>query len=275
MQPCQKLCTSATRGAASGRSSILAATAPECHQLPGVATSGAVPHHDACQGARARHERARPDPRFRRAVHPADRAPRARERGLLRDPAVHRRARRRSAPSRRRRSSSRAARPRPPRPQRHARPDVVFELGLPILGICYGEQTICAQLGGKVEIGHHREFGRAFIEVVDRCLLFEGLLEPGRAHAGLDEPRRQGGRAAAGLSRGRDLGGLAVRRDRRRRAPDLRRAVPPRGRAYARRRRAAAELHPSGRRLPRRRGAWRAFARARPRGSASRSARRG
>jgi GMP synthase (glutamine-hydrolysing) len=58
-------------------------------------------------------------------------------------------------------------------------PEVVFELAVPILGICYGEQTICAQLGGKVEIGHHREFGRAFIDVVDRCALFEGLLEPG------------------------------------------------------------------------------------------------
>jgi GMP synthase (glutamine-hydrolysing) len=58
-------------------------------------------------------------------------------------------------------------------------PEVVFELGVPVLGICYGEQTICAQLGGKVEMGHHREFGRAFIDVVDGCLLFEGLLEPG------------------------------------------------------------------------------------------------
>jgi GMP synthase (glutamine-hydrolysing) len=58
-------------------------------------------------------------------------------------------------------------------------PEIVFELGVPILGICYGEQTICAQLGGKVEMGHYREFGRAFIDVVDRCLLFEGLLEPG------------------------------------------------------------------------------------------------
>jgi GMP synthase (glutamine-hydrolysing) len=58
-------------------------------------------------------------------------------------------------------------------------PDVVFELGVPILGICYGEQTICAQLGGKVEIGHHREFGRAFIDVTDRCALLEGVFEPG------------------------------------------------------------------------------------------------
>jgi GMP synthase (glutamine-hydrolysing) len=48
-----------------------------------------------------------------------------------------------------------------------------------VLGICYGEQTICAQLGGKVEIGHHREFGRAFIGVTERCALFEGIFEPG------------------------------------------------------------------------------------------------
>ena len=58
-------------------------------------------------------------------------------------------------------------------------PAVVFELGVPILGICYGEQTICAQLGGKVEIGHHREFGRAFIDVVEGCALFEGVFAPG------------------------------------------------------------------------------------------------
>ena len=50
---------------------------------------------------------------------------------------------------------------------------------MPILGICYGEQTICAQLGGKVEIGHHREFGRAFLDVTGRCALFEGVFEPG------------------------------------------------------------------------------------------------
>ncbi len=50
---------------------------------------------------------------------------------------------------------------------------------MPVLGICYGEQTICAQLGGKVEIGHHREFGRAFIEVVGDCALFEGVFPVG------------------------------------------------------------------------------------------------
>ena len=40
-------------------------------------------------------------------------------------------------------------------------PEIVFSLGLPVLGICYGEQAMAAQLGGKVEAGHHREFGRA------------------------------------------------------------------------------------------------------------------
>ncbi len=41
----------------------------------------------------------------------------------------------------------------------------VYEAGLPILGICYGEQAIAHQLGGKVEGEHNREFGRAFVEV--------------------------------------------------------------------------------------------------------------
>jgi GMP synthase (glutamine-hydrolysing) len=58
-------------------------------------------------------------------------------------------------------------------------PEAVFDQGVPILGICYGEQTICAQLGGKIEVGQHREFGRAFLDVTARCALFEGVFEPG------------------------------------------------------------------------------------------------
>jgi GMP synthase (glutamine-hydrolysing) len=58
-------------------------------------------------------------------------------------------------------------------------PAVVFDLAVPVLGICYGEQTICAQLGGKVEIGHHREFGRAMIEITAPCALFEGVFDIG------------------------------------------------------------------------------------------------
>jgi GMP synthase (glutamine-hydrolysing) len=54
-------------------------------------------------------------------------------------------------------------------------PQKVFELGVPVLGICYGQQAMAAQLGGRVESSDHREFGRAFIEVIDDCALFEGL----------------------------------------------------------------------------------------------------
>jgi GMP synthase (glutamine-hydrolysing) len=56
----------------------------------------------------------------------------------------------------------------------------LFAAGVPVLGICYGEQTICAQLGGKVESGHHREFGRAEIEVTKASPLFEGFAEVGQ-----------------------------------------------------------------------------------------------
>ena len=58
----------------------------------------------------------------------------------------------------------------------------VFELGVPVLGICYGEQTICAQLGGDVERSDHREFGRAHIEVVKESALFDGVWDKGSRH---------------------------------------------------------------------------------------------
>jgi len=58
-------------------------------------------------------------------------------------------------------------------------PQAVYDSGLPILGICYGEQAMCAQLGGSVEGSDHREFGRADLEVTDDCVLFEGIWPPG------------------------------------------------------------------------------------------------
>ena len=58
-------------------------------------------------------------------------------------------------------------------------PAVVFDLGVPVLGICYGQQTMCAQLGGQVEGSDHREFGRAFVEVSDDCVLFDGVWPKG------------------------------------------------------------------------------------------------
>ncbi len=58
-------------------------------------------------------------------------------------------------------------------------PRIVFELGVPLLGICYGQQAMCAQLGGEVQGSDHREFGRAFLEVTGDCILFDGLWKPG------------------------------------------------------------------------------------------------
>src|SRR5262249_11484723 len=50
-------------------------------------------------------------------------------------------------------------------------PAVVFDLEVPILGICYGQQTLCAQLGGEVAASEHKEFGRAFLEITAPCAL--------------------------------------------------------------------------------------------------------
>ncbi len=61
-------------------------------------------------------------------------------------------------------------------------PDAVFALGVPVLGICYGEQLLCQQLGGKVEMSDHREFGRAEIEVVEDCALFKNVWQSGNRY---------------------------------------------------------------------------------------------
>ncbi len=58
-------------------------------------------------------------------------------------------------------------------------PGIVFEMGVPVLGICYGQQAMCAQLGGEVMGSDHREFGRAMVEVLDDCALFHGVWSVG------------------------------------------------------------------------------------------------
>ena len=58
-------------------------------------------------------------------------------------------------------------------------PDIVFRLGVPVLGICYGMQAMCDELGGRVSLSEHQEFGRAVIEILDDCLLFDGLWPKG------------------------------------------------------------------------------------------------
>ncbi|MCW5715608.1 MAG: glutamine-hydrolyzing GMP synthase [Bauldia sp.] len=61
-------------------------------------------------------------------------------------------------------------------------PKGLFELGLPVLGICYGQQAMVEALGGDVQPGDHREFGRAFLDVEKPSRLFEGVWAPGEKH---------------------------------------------------------------------------------------------
>ncbi len=58
-------------------------------------------------------------------------------------------------------------------------PQEVFAADVPVLGICYGQQAMCAQLGGTVQASDHREFGRAFLDVVAPCALFRDVWAPG------------------------------------------------------------------------------------------------
>jgi GMP synthase (glutamine-hydrolysing) len=61
-------------------------------------------------------------------------------------------------------------------------PAALYETGVPVLGICYGEQAMAQQLGGKVEGGHHREFGRAEVEVVEDSPLFADVWKRGEKY---------------------------------------------------------------------------------------------
>ncbi|MEP9368924.1 glutamine-hydrolyzing GMP synthase [Xanthobacter sp. VNH20] len=61
-------------------------------------------------------------------------------------------------------------------------PQEIFEAGIPVLGICYGQMTMAEQLGGAVESGHHREFGRATVTVERDSPLFDGIWNQGEGH---------------------------------------------------------------------------------------------
>ncbi|EIM29568.1 glutamine-hydrolyzing GMP synthase [Microvirga lotononidis] len=61
-------------------------------------------------------------------------------------------------------------------------PQELFDTDLPVFGICYGQQTMAAQLGGEVESGHHSEFGRAEVEVLTESPLFQGVWQVGKKY---------------------------------------------------------------------------------------------
>ena len=65
-------------------------------------------------------------------------------------------------------------------------PPALLEAGVPVLGICYGQQAMTQALGGEVRPGHEGgeggEFGRAYCEVTEECVLFDGLWQVGERH---------------------------------------------------------------------------------------------
>ncbi|MFP5374751.1 MAG: glutamine-hydrolyzing GMP synthase, partial [Gammaproteobacteria bacterium] len=65
-------------------------------------------------------------------------------------------------------------------------PQEAFDAGVPILGICYGMQTMAVQLGGATEAADQREYGHAEVSIVAQDLLFEGLKDHPGAPPRLD-----------------------------------------------------------------------------------------
>ncbi len=58
-------------------------------------------------------------------------------------------------------------------------PEGLFDMGLPVLGICYGQMALVDGLGGEVETSDHKEFGRAMVDVVEDSPLFDGVWQQG------------------------------------------------------------------------------------------------
>jgi len=76
-------------------------------------------------------------------------------------------------------------------------PEVVFRLGVPVLGICYGMQTMAAQLGGAVEASAHREFGYALVKPGGGDALLGGLSDSAQGEPALNVWMSHGDRVAA------------------------------------------------------------------------------
>ncbi len=103
-------------------------------------------------------------------------------------------------------------------------PPEVFDAGVPVLGICYGMQTMAAQLGGTVDVGHTREFGYARVRARGHTALLDGIEDERspQGHGLLDVWMSHGdkvSRDAAGLQADGLHGRLPDRGDGRRGAP--------------------------------------------------------
>ncbi len=61
-------------------------------------------------------------------------------------------------------------------------PQIIFDAGIPVLGICYGQMAMCVQMGGEASSSDHREFGRARLSVKKDCALFDGVWEKDGLH---------------------------------------------------------------------------------------------
>jgi GMP synthase (glutamine-hydrolysing) len=61
-------------------------------------------------------------------------------------------------------------------------PERLFKMGIPVLGICYGQMTLVSQLGGRIEQADHREFGRAYLDIASNSPLFDGVWEEGEKY---------------------------------------------------------------------------------------------
>ena len=129
-------------------------------------------------------------------------------------------------------------------PGRPRAPQEVFDAGVPVLGICYGQQVMCEQLGGEVEGSEHREFGRAYVDVTD-CALFHGVWQKGGREQvwmshGDRVTRLPPGFRAVAVSEGAPFAAIA---------DDSRRFygvhVPPRGGAHAARRASCCATSPT------------------------------
>ena len=126
-------------------------------------------------------------------------------------------------------------------------PSAIYQAGVPVLGICYGEQAMAAQLGGTVEAGHHREFGRAEVEVTKASALTDGVWEVGQRYPvwmshGDRVTKLPAGFAVIGTSSNAPIAMIAD--EERKFYAD---AVSSRSRAHAARRGAHSQFRPQGR----------------------------